>query len=215
MTKQNEFSNSLPNILTFFDDFSNKQLLFLIKEKKFLFLDNTKSENYDFDSTKYSLIYLPMNNRFLLEDKEDLIIELKSKIDQLYSNTNLADITFEEYTDFKGNTQEKNLLLHMINETKRIDKAIKAIALNDFNLFAKVTNQANYSIKTLVFQLNQHQEQIIIFSHASNALATKLIDSGFIFLVETKKAKEFNDEFKRMYYDFFRKNISLINISLI
>ncbi|MGM0495882.1 MAG: hypothetical protein ACQERX_04375, partial [Bacillota bacterium] len=209
MTKQNEFSNSLPNILTFFDDFSNKHLLFLIKEKKFLFLDNTKSENYHFDSTKYSLIYLPMNNRFLLEDKEDLIIELKSKIDQLYSNTNLADITFEEYTDFKGNTQEKNLLLHMINETKRIDKAIKAIALNDFNLFAKVINQANYSIKTLVYQLNQHQEQIIIFSHASNALATKLIDSGFIFLVETKKAKEFNDEFKRMYYDFFRKNISL------
>mgnify|MGYP005847471741 CR=1 FL=1 len=214
MNQKNKKLISLPSKLILFDNYNKKEMSFIINDNNFLLQNNIEKEYLNSNFSEYNFIYLPFNNQKLIKDKEKLTDNINLNLTKQYPNKLLTELSFEEYIDFVGSDKEKKLLLHMINETKRIEKAKQAIIIKDYKLLAKEINQSNYSLKTLVFDLTQHQEQIIIFAHGANALATKLVDSGFIFLLESSKTKTFIDNFKKLYNNYYYKDINLLNIAL-
>ncbi|MFW5889284.1 MAG: hypothetical protein ACOCUD_02780 [Bacillota bacterium] len=201
-----------PKKLVLFDDYNKTQLSLIVNDNKFLLENHTGKEHFNSKLSNYKIIYLPINNLSTINKvenlKEKLLINLKSQ----YSDKSLHELSFEEFIDFKADDEEKDLLLHMNNETKRIKKIKEAIITNDYQTLTKLINQANYSLKNLVLNLTQRQEQVIIFSYACDSLATKIINLGFIFLVETKKTNQFINKFRKLYNDFYGTNIDLIEL---
>ncbi|MCF7923572.1 MAG: hypothetical protein K9L64_00535, partial [Candidatus Izimaplasma sp.] len=149
-------------------------LMFNNKVNTLIYSDKEKHEFIDYQLNDFLFMFLPIEDKISRKETQIQMFYLVEKLNTAFPDKNYSNLSFDDYIEFIGTDAEKNILLHIIYEFYRLEKAKQAIQSNDYNKLATLLNQSNDSIKNLLNFTNQVHDQLTIFSQASGSIGTKV-----------------------------------------
>ena len=180
--------------------------------------------NFDFASTGYSVLVVDTgdNHADLTEEYSSIPSEMK-QVAKYFSKEYCRDISLETLLKnigkMRGKISDRSILraIHFIKENERVEKQVKALKENDFELFLKLVNESgNSSFKYLqnIYSPKNVNSQGIslalalsdIFVQKHGKGACRVHGGGFAGTIQVFLPKDLVDEYMQFMSDLFDEN---------
>ena len=180
--------------------------------------------NFDFASTSYSVLVVDTGGSHadLTEEYSGIPTEMK-QVAKYFSKEYCRDISLETLLKnigkMRGKISDRSILraIHFIKENERVEKQVKALKENDFELFLKLVNESgNSSFKYLqnIYSPKNVNSQGIslalalsdIFVQKHGKGACRVHGGGFAGTIQVFLPKDLVDEYMQFMSDLFDEN---------
>jgi galactokinase len=132
------------------------------------------------------------------------LVELDAELNQL------DDVKYPSILDDFSDSNDQNMVHHLIYENDRVQQFVKDYKANDLKSLGSIMYQSYDSYKYFVGQTSQEQDFLIFLAKSLNIIGANICKHYLICLMEDDNIKDKSKELMNHYYKKYKKELMIV-----